>query len=279
MKGLIDNEWSLAPPDPETYEAACARAVADAQSYEEALNAVRRWAGEQKFQIAAQLAVGLLRHDAASNALSAIADACIHEMTRAATGEMQRQHGAIDGELIIVGLGRLGARNMSVMSDIDLMFIYDAPGAAQSDGPRSLGPVDYYARLVRRLVTALSAATEEGALYDVDMQLRPSGGAGPTAVSLAAFRRYYEEDAWTWEVMALTKARVITQKTPLAEVAARDIDAILTRRRPPQKVAADVAEMRERLAQAKPSSDIWNVKHVRGGQTDLAFLLPIFDPG
>ncbi len=272
IERLIDNEWSAPPPEPATREAACAKAAADAPDYEQALNAVRRWAGEQKFQIAAQLAVDLLPPDEASRNLTAIADACIRALTPAAHEEMQRQHGDIDGEMAVVALGRLGAGEMSVTSDIDLMFIYDAPPEAMSDGARPLGPVEYYTRLVRRLVTALSAATEEGALYDVDMQLRPSGGAGPAAVSLSAFRRYYSEDAWTWEVMALTKARAINPATELNQSITAEIDAVLRRQRAPATVAADVAEMRRRLLEAKPAANVWDVKHVRGGQTDLAFI-------
>ena len=272
IERLIDNEWAAPPPDPATHDAECAKATADAPDYEQALNAVRRWAGEQKFQIAAQLSVGWLPPAEASRNLTAIADACIKALTPAALEEMQRQHGSIGGELAIVALGRLGAGEMSVTSDIDLMFIYDAPPEAMSDGARPLGPVEYYTRLVRRLVTALSAATEEGALYDVDMQLRPSGGAGPAAVSLSAFRRYYSEEAWTWELMALTKARAINPSSRLGQSITAEIEEVLQRQRLSANVAADVAEMRGRLFEAKPAANVWDIKHVRGGQTDLAFI-------
>ena len=272
IERLIDNVWSAPPPDPATYDAICSRAVADAPDYEHALNAVRRWAGEQKFQISAQLAVGLLPPFEASQCLTAIADACIRALTPASLEEMQRQHGAIQGEMVVVGLGRLGAEEMSATSDIDLMFVYDAQPQAMSDGARPLGPVEYYTRLVRRLVTALSAATEEGALYDVDMQLRPSGAAGPAAVSLAAMRRYYEEDAWTWEIMALTKARVISPSGALGQTISAEIEVVLRRDRATEKIAADVADMRKRLFEAKPAANIWDVKHVLGGLTDLAFI-------
>lgn len=272
IERLIDNEWAAPPPDPATHDAACAKAASDARNYEQALNAVRRWAGEQKFQIAAQLSVDLLLPVEASRNLTAIADACIKALTPAALEEMQRQHGAIGGEMAVVALGRLGAGEMSVTSDIDLMFIYDAPPDAMSDSARPLGPVEYYTRLVRRLVTALSAATEEGALYDVDMQLRPSGAAGPAAVSLSAFRRYYSEEAWTWEVMALTKARAINPISALGQSITAEIEEVLQRQHLPAKVAADVAEMRGRLLEVKPAANVWDVKHIRGGQTDLAFI-------
>ena len=272
VERLLDNRWSDPPPPPETYEAACRAAVDAAADYEGALNAARRWAGEQKFQITAQLAVGLLPHDGAARHFTAIADASIRALLDAAIAEMRSQHGAIGGGFAVVGLGRLGAGEMTATSDIDLMFVYDADAGAQSDGARPLGAPDYFTRLVRRAVTAFSAATEEGALYEVDMQLRPSGKAGPAAVSLAAFRSYYAEAAWTWEAMALVKARVIGPEGPLAAAVEREIEAILVRPRDPAALAGDAADMRARLDEAKPASGPWDVKNIVGGLTDVAFI-------
>lgn len=272
VEQLVEKGAGAAPPATESYAPALAEALARAATYEETLNAVRRWAGEQKFRIAAQLAADALRADTAAAHLTAIAEACIGALAPAALGEMRRQHGTLDGDLAIVALGRLGAEEMTTASDIDLMFIYDAPADAESDGPRSLTPTEYFTRLVRRIVTALSARTEEGRLYDVDMQLRPSGGAGPAAVSLSAFRRYYEEDAWTWEIMALTKARVLDGSSALGGAVAAEIDAILARPRDREKVAQDVHEMRRRLIEAKPPASVWDVKNAPGGLTDIAFI-------
>jgi [glutamine synthetase] adenylyltransferase / [glutamine synthetase]-adenylyl-L-tyrosine phosphorylase len=272
VERLLDNRWSEPPPEPGTYEAACRAAVEAAPDYEGALNAARRWAGEQKFQITAQLAVGLLPAEAASQRFTAIADASIRALLAAAIAEMRDQHGDIDGEFVVVGLGRLGAAEMTASSDIDLMFVYDAPADAQSDGARPLGPSDYFTRLVRRAVTAFSAATEEGSLYEVDMQLRPSGKAGPAAVSLAAFRSYYAEAAWTWEAMALVKARVIGPEGPLARAVTDEIEAILVRPRDLAMLAEDVADMRFRLDGAKPGAGPWDVKNIVGGLTDIAFI-------
>ncbi len=272
IERLLDNDWSTPPPALQSYEAAAVAAVSAAPTYEQALNAVRRWAGEQKFQTAAQLATDLSPHEEAARRFTAIADACIRALAPVALKEMRRQHGAIDGDMTIVGLGRLGAEEMTATSDIDLMFIYDAPANVLSDGPRSLSPLEYYTRLVRRLVTALSAATEEGALYEVDMQLRPSGAAGPAAVSFSAFHRYYKEEAWTWEAMALTRARVITKGSALDRKVSAEIDAILRRRRAPNDVAADIADMRDRLAKMKPGASVWDLKNIVGGLTDIAFI-------
>ncbi|MHA7871165.1 MAG: [protein-PII] uridylyltransferase family protein, partial [Hyphococcus sp.] len=268
---LLTNAWTTTS-GLDVYKPSLAQALGDAAHYEDVLNAVRRWAGEQKFLISAQLAVDALSPDDAAAHFSAIADVCIEQLVAASSAEMRRQHGKIDGRLVVVGLGRLGAGEMTAASDVDLIFIYDAPPGAQSDGERPLSAIEYYTRLVRRIVTAMSAATEEGGLYSVDMQLRPSGGAGPTAVSFAAFRRYYEDEAWTWEIMALTKARVIAGEASLAEQARTEIAAILRRPRDAAAVFADAREMRARLLAAKPARSPWDVKLCEGGLTDIGFI-------
>jgi len=272
VEQLLENEWSAPPPDPARYGPMLERAVQGVHGYEAMLNAVRRWAGEQKFQITAQLAVGRLSPEAAPRHFTAIAGAAIAALAPAALQEIKDAHGEIDGSLVILGLGRLGAGEMTAMSDIDLTFIYDAPADAKSNGAKPLGPAQYYTRLVRRIVTALSAATEEGALYDVDMQLRPSGRAGPAAVSLAAFRRYYFEDAWTWEKMALIKARVIDGPAALSAAVDDEIKTILKRPRDKSALRDDVLAMRERLIAAKPAKTPWDVKNAIGGLTDINFI-------
>ncbi|MEO1135194.1 MAG: bifunctional [glutamine synthetase] adenylyltransferase/[glutamine synthetase]-adenylyl-L-tyrosine phosphorylase [Pseudomonadota bacterium] len=272
VERLLDNRWSVAPPPRQSYVKDCKKVAGAAFGYEDALNAVRRWAGEQKFQITAQLAVGQLPHQEAAAHFTAIADAAISVLVAHARREMEKQHGRIDGELVTIGLGRLGAGEMTAISDIDLMFIYEAGADAVSDGSRPLGAVDYFTRLVRRSVTALSAATQEGGLYEVDMQLRPSGKAGPAAVSYTAFQRYYRQEAWTWEAMALVKARAIGERGPLFEKISAEVSLILSQPRQASAVAADVAAMRGRLDRAKPGAGVWDVKNIIGGLTDIAFI-------
>ncbi len=278
IEALVEQGLNAPLPDPEAYAASLEQAIAPASAnYESVLNAVRRWAGEARFFAAAKLAAGAIDADVAARHLSAVAEAGIRALTPEVEKEMRRQHGDIEGALAVIGLGRLGAREMTASSDIDLIFVYDAPEGAESnpgrEGGRALSAVEYFTRLVRRLVTALSAATEEGALYDVDMALRPSGGAGPAAVSLPAFRRYYKDDAWTWEVMALAKGRLVAGDADLCATLEREIDAILTRPRDRRAVAQDVDNMRERLLDAKPGAGPWDVKHILGGLTDIEFIV------
>ncbi len=278
IESLVEQGLQAPLPELAHYAVSVEQAIVTLNGdYEGVLNAVRRWAGEARFFVAAKLAANAINADVAARHFSAIANAAICALTPEVEDEMRRQHGEIDGALAIIALGRLGACEMTASSDIDLVFVYDAPDGAQSapggGGGRALGAVEYFTRLVRRLVTALSAATEEGALYEVDMALRPSGGAGPAAVSLAAFRRYYKDDAWTWEVMALAKARVVVGAPVLAETLDQEIDGILKRRRDRTGVAHDVANMRGRLNDAKPGAGPWDVKNIRGGLTDIEFAI------
>ena len=262
--------------------------LARADAYEAKLNEARRWAAEERFEAAARLVTGLIGPDEAAAWFTAIADAAIGALMPVARAETERQLGLIDGALVAIGMGRLGAETMTATSDLDIVFIYDAPEGAVSAGPKALDAATWHTRLVRRFVTALSATTEEGALYEVDMQLRPSGSKGPWAVSLAAFERYYENDAWTWEEMALTKARIVagagreggqlfdcapSRAGDLAQKVRAVIDAVMVRKRSRARLAADVDDMRRRVAEAKPASGPWDVKAADGGLTDLEFLL------
>ena len=276
VEALLEQGLRAPLPEPKAYEADLENSVtAAAGIYEDILNVVRRWAGEAKFFVAAKLAAGAIDADAAAAHFSDIAETSIRALAPAVETEMRRAHGDIEGALSVIALGRLGAREMTASSDIDLIFVYDAPAGAVSvpgdGGGRSLGAVEYFTRLVRRFVTALSAATEEGLLYEVDMALRPSGGAGPAAVSLSAFQRYYEKDAWTWEIMALSKARTVAGDKDLSAKIEREVGAILTRPRDREGVARDVNNMRRRLADAKPGFGPWDVKHISGGLTDIEF--------
>ncbi len=272
VEQLLEHQWSAPPPAPEDYAERLKAALQGCADYESQLNGVRRWAGEERFRITAQLAVGLLPPDEAAKRFTAIADAAIAALIPAAQKEMESAHGKIDGDLVVLGFGRLGAGEMTAVSDVDLTFIYDAPADAESTGKKSLGAVQYYTRLVRRIVTALSAATEEGALYEVDMQLRPSGRAGPAAVSLSAFSRYYEEEAWTWELMALAKVRVLFGSQKLADKINTEIDVILTRSRDASKLSEDVIDMRARIAEAKPAASPFHIKYASGGITEINFI-------
>ena len=171
----------------------------------------------------------LLRHrldgESAGAAYADVAETALSALLPRVAADFADSHGTLAGSaMAVLALGKLGSREMTPTSDLDLVFVYDtAEGAEMSDGARPLSASAYYARLAQRYINALTALTSEGALYEVDMRLRPSGTAGPLAASLAAFRRYHDEDAWTWEHMALTRARVVAGPPALAEAIAATV--------------------------------------------------------
>jgi glutamate-ammonia-ligase adenylyltransferase len=163
---------------------------------------------------------------------------------------------------------------MSATSDLDLIFVYDIPaGLEMSDGARPLPPIQYYTRLSAKIVTALTALTNEGALYEVDMRLRPSGRSGPLANSLEGFAAYHAQSAWTWEHLALTRARVIHGPRALATELDRIIGATLRRARDTVSLVRDVADMRDRIAEHAPPKSPWDFKHLPGGLFDIDFVV------
>jgi glutamate-ammonia-ligase adenylyltransferase len=171
-------------------------------------------------------------------------------------------------------MGRLGSREMTLASDLDLILIYDAPpGIETSNGAQPLPVAAYFARLSQRLIGAITAPTAEGRLYDVDMRLRPSGEAGPIASHFAGFARYQSESAWTWEHMALTRARPIAGDAGLRRRISETLAAVLRTPRDPEKLVIDVAAMRRRIAEENPRPSSWDLRNRPGGLIDLEFIV------
>ena len=242
------------------------------------LDAARIIVSEQSFLIGVRILAGTLTASDAGRAYAALADSAICFLQASIERDLARVHGTIPGSsAAVVAMGKLGGREMTAASDLDLIVIYDAPasaltGAVLSDGAKPLSAPQYFARLTQRLVAALSAPTSEGSIYEVDLRLRPSGQKGPLATSLTSFIEYQNSDAWTWEHMALTRARVVSGPAGLRETVETAIAAILMRPRDLHKVMADVRDMRTRIAAGKGTTDIWDLKQVRGGLVDLEFI-------
>ena len=248
--------------------------LAQARDFQDVLDLSRRWTNDRRFQVGVQI----LRHMSSlaetSGALSDIADTVISSLYEPVLKEFARSHGRLAGaDMAVLGLGKLGSGEMTVSSDLDLIFIYECgDGPDASDGAKPLAPSHYFARLSQRLINALTAPTAEGRLYDIDMRLRPSGQAGPIATPLAGFCRYQEEEAWTWEHMALTRARVIVGGPALAARIEAALRRILCRRRDPDRLQIDVADIRRRIDEEFAARNLWDVKYLRGGLVDLEFL-------
>jgi glutamate-ammonia-ligase adenylyltransferase len=245
-----------------------------AHDYQDTLDLARRWTNDRKFQIGVQMLRGTLDGDTAGRAFADVAETVIAGLLPAVEREFARQHGRVEGGAVVVlALGKVGGREMTATSDLDLIIVYDAdPKATNSDGSRPLPIPTYYARLSARLINALTALTGEGLLYEVDTRLRPSGSSGPAASSFEAFSKYHDELAWTWESMALTRARPVAGPAGLADRVMDVVRRVLTEPRDRRKLLLDVAEMRQRMAAARPKTPLWDVKHLRGGMVDIEFI-------
>ena len=235
--------------------------LAAAPDYEAQLLAARVWAKEWHFRIGVHFLRGLTDADTAGAQYADLAQAVLAAVWPVVVDDFARKHGPQPGRgAVILGMGSLGAGRLNAGSDLDLIMIYDAGDIAASDGPRPLSTRPYFARLTQALVTALTAQMAQGRLYEVDMRLRPSGRSGPVATSLQAFQSYQHDEAWTWEHLALTRARVVAGSDTLAqdvETFRRDVLAV---KGGGQTVLSDLADMRARISQAKPQDGDWDAK-------------------
>ncbi|MDE2561295.1 MAG: bifunctional [glutamine synthetase] adenylyltransferase/[glutamine synthetase]-adenylyl-L-tyrosine phosphorylase [Sphingomonadales bacterium] len=269
---LIDRSAFDLPGSVEDIAAGLARGE-QGDDYQQLLDTVRRQVGELRFALGVQLVEGRDPLDVAA-ALSRVAEAAIRVLGEAAAREFAETHGHVLGDrLLILGLGRLGGAALTHASDLDVVFLFSGDFASESDGRRPLGATLYFNRLSQRVIAALSVPTAAGALYEIDTRLRPSGAQGPIAVSLDSFERYQREEAWTWEHMALTRARVLfasdADRAELESIIAR----VLGAERDAGKLRADVLSMRAEMAQHKPPKGPLDVKLARGGLVDLEFLV------
>ncbi|MFI4936873.1 MAG: glutamine-synthetase adenylyltransferase, partial [Caulobacterales bacterium] len=247
-------------------------ALAGADGFEAAMDAARRLHRERALQIGLQVLAGTATASDAGEAFADLADVCIAGLAQASLGEVERQAGAFPGEVAVIALGKCGSREMTARSDLDLMTLYEPNSSDAASAEKGWAAETFYGRFTGRLITALSSPTAEGELYDVDMQLRPSGTKGPVAVSRAAFEGYYAGDAETWEDLALTRARVAWASSPaFARRATSAIEAALRRPRDQRRAAADVLAMRRLMARERPAAGFWDLKLHDGGLVDIEF--------
>ena len=272
---VISPDFYGALKDLRTLRSELGALLAPIDDYETALDRARIWKKERHFRIGVHLLRGLADASEAAAAYSAVAEAVLDVLLPVVKAEFARRHGPPPGEgAAVVALGKLGSREMTVTSDLDIIVIYDPAGVETSEGRRPLAVSAWYARLTQALISALSAPMPEGVLYPVDMRLRPSGRQGPVATALAAFATYQAKEAWTWEHMALTRARVVAGPAALQARVAEAIDAVISAPHDPEKVAADARDMRRRLAEAhaEPAANPWAIKHGPGRMMDIELL-------
>ena len=249
----------------------------DPEDFEGAMNAARRLFRDQSFRIGVRVMSGTAGASDVGAAFAGLGDLIVGGLAPAALAETVRIGGAFPGEVAVVALGKAGSREMTAKSDLDLMTLYAVDDPAAQGGAmssiKSWSADSFYARFTQRLTSALSAPTGEGTLYEVDLKLRPSGTKGPVAVSFAAFEDYYAREAETWELLALTRARVMWASSPAFQARAEAaIEAALRRPRDPVKTAADVLEMRDLMEQERPGKGVWDLKLTPGGLVDIEFV-------
>jgi [glutamine synthetase] adenylyltransferase / [glutamine synthetase]-adenylyl-L-tyrosine phosphorylase len=275
LDAVLTEGFFSSPPDRFGLAADLAQVTAGARDFEDILDVLRRWAGERRFQVGVQLLRGALDSAAAGMVLADIAETALASLLPSVEAEFARRHGRVPGgAFAVVGMGRLGSREMTLASDLDLILIYDAPpGSEGSNGTHPLPVATYYARLSQRLIGAITAPTSEGGLYAVDMRLRPSGASGPIATHLVGFARYQRESAWTWEHMALTRGRPVAGDATLCRRISETLTAVLCLPRDRRKLLIDVADMRRRVAEENPRPSRWDLRNRRGGLTDLEFIV------
>jgi glutamate-ammonia-ligase adenylyltransferase len=274
MDALIDPAFFAATPDTERLAGALSRSLKQASSYEDFLDRLRLFGQEQMFLIGARILSGTLSAELAGKAYARLADVIIGALHRAVEERFTQTHGRVKGQkTALLAMGKLGGEEMTATSDLDLILVYDFDEKRpESNGARPLYGGQYFARLTQRLISALTARTNYGALYQVDMRLRPSGRSGPVATQIEAFRDYQQNEAWTWEHMALTRARVVSATPGFAAEVEAVIREVLCRSRDRAVIAMDALEMRRAIAQEKREDERWDLKYAAGGLIDVEFV-------
>ncbi|MBV9548245.1 MAG: bifunctional [glutamine synthetase] adenylyltransferase/[glutamine synthetase]-adenylyl-L-tyrosine phosphorylase [Alphaproteobacteria bacterium] len=283
LDALLDSDFLVRLPTRADLAATLARQLGT--TYEEALDGARRFAREEIFRVGVQIVEGAFakasaprgaasRAEAAGPALAAIAETVIAGLLPRVEAELALTAGRVPGgSFCVIAMGKLGGREMTASSDLDLVFVYDlAEGVESSDGPKPLPPTLYYARLAQRLIAALTTPTAAGTLYEVDMRLRPTGNKGPAAVSLKSFTEYHASESWTWEHMALTRARVVAGEGAARAALKAAIRRRLTAQTDGAKVMADARAMRARMAESFSDKNPWDLKYAQGGLVDIEFI-------
>ena len=242
----------------------------EGDDYERKLDSARRWAKEWHFRVGVHHLRGLISAKEAGEHYADLASATIAALWPVVTDKFAEKHGPCPGRgAVVLGMGSLGARRLNASSDLDLIVIYDADGVDFSEGRRPLASRAYYARLTQAMVTAVTAQMAQGRLYEVDMRLRPSGTQGPVATSVTSFKDYQKTEAWTWEHLALTRARPVAGEATLMEEVEAFRQELLAEPRDDVKIKADVNEMRDRIAAAKAPKGVWDAKIGRGRLQDI----------
>jgi [glutamine synthetase] adenylyltransferase / [glutamine synthetase]-adenylyl-L-tyrosine phosphorylase len=273
LDALIDTSAMDLPGDTAALRAAMQRRIGDAD-YQSTLDIVRDYVGEKRFAFGVQLIESRNEALEIASAYAHLAEAALQTLTTATIAEFEAIHGKVPGgELVIMALGRFGGEALTHASDLDLILLFTGDFRSESDGMRPLGATGYFNRLAQRVIAAMSVRTASGALYEVDTRLRPSGADGLLCASVKSFGQYQRENAWVWEHMALTRARIVFG----SDAARREVGGIMTdvlnTQRNAARLRADISDMRREMARHKPPRGDLDVKLLPGGLVDMEFII------
>jgi glutamate-ammonia-ligase adenylyltransferase len=274
MDALVEPHFFGILPDEAALSQRLQLALAEARYDEDLLERIRMFGLEHMFLIGVRIITGTVTAAQAGETFAKLADIVIRAVHRAVSDNFAQTYGHLRSEAsAVLALGKLGGNEMTATSDLDLIIVYDFDDAnPESDGARSLYGAQYFARLTQRLINALTAQTNYGALYQVDMRLRPSGRSGPVATQITGFSDYQDREAWTWEHMALTRARVVSASPGFAERVQSIVAQTLRKQRDTELIAGDVVEMRGAIAMEKGDDNRWDLKYAVGGLIDIEFV-------
>jgi [glutamine synthetase] adenylyltransferase / [glutamine synthetase]-adenylyl-L-tyrosine phosphorylase len=280
LDGVLSTDFMAPIGDQEELSADLAAMMSTARDFQDILDISRRWLNDIKFRVGVQIldnidhGTGKGATVAAGQSLTDIAEVVMDALLPAVKEELAHRHGYLPGgEFAVIAAGKLGSREMTPQSDADLIFIYNGDmDGVMTDGPKPIPAGLYYTRLSQRFINALSALTGEGVLYEVDMRLRPHGNSGPIALPIDGFLKYYTEDAWTWEHLALTRARAVAGDAGLMTQANEALAQILTSPKDQDKIKTDLLDMQARLTTEHRGKPAWALKNHAGGLMDLEFI-------
>lgn len=270
-------EGLLVPEPTDDPRAMLKSRLADARTLEDAIRITGRTVKELDFLLSVATLEGRLGADASGVQRTALADAAISALVPRVLADFATRFGKVPGGLLaVVAMGKAGGREMMSGSDLDLIFVYDhPPDVIASVGGRTLATSQWFVRAVAACIAALTSPGVEGQMYALDMRLRPSGNKGPLAVPLEGFRRYNASEAWTWERMALTRARVVAGPPRLRAAVKDAIAAGLDRPVDAATVLRDAATMRAKMDRELRPFGPWDVKQRPGGLVDIEFIAQV----
>jgi len=270
LDGVLGGAFFADWPDLQALRADLKSRLDADNDYERRLDAARRWMKEYHFRIGVHHLRGLISATQAGRQYADLAEVLLVELWPVVEQQFASKHGPMPGKgAMVLGMGSLGAQRLNATSDLDLIVIYDADGVDFSEGRRPLASRAYYARLTQALVTAMTAPMAEGRLYEVDMRLRPSGTQGPVATSITSFKDYQQNQAWTWEHLALTRARPVAGTQALMDEIEDFRQSLIARPSEEGKLRQDVAEMRAKIAESKSPEGVWDAKIGAGRLQDI----------